>query len=115
MDTLLHNAFKFENLCPANQNDNTAKIESQIERRLLELKKKNLIPARVYEAIRPTGSQLPRMYGFPKTHKKNVPLCLILSMTGSAQHQFAKWLTSLHDPVLQSFFYELHTGLFHLC
>ena len=42
------------------------------------------------------------MYGLPKIHKKDVPLCPILSMTGSAQHQLAKWLTSLLKPVLQN-------------
>ena len=109
MDTLHHDASKFENLNLASQNDNTTKIESQIQRRLLELKKKkNLIPARVYKAIRPTGSQRPRMYDLPKTHKKVVPLRLILSMTGSAQHQLEKWLTFPLDPVLQLFFYKLH-------
>ena len=90
-------------LGPASQNDNTAKIESQIQRRLLKLKTKNLIPAGVYEAIRPTGSQRLRMYSLPKTHKKDAPLRLILSMTGSSQHQLAKWLTFLLDPVLQVF------------
>ena len=40
------------------------------------------------------------MYGLPKTHKKDVPLCPILSMVGSSQHQLAKWLTSVLDPVL---------------
>ena len=42
------------------------------------------------------------MYGLPKIHKKDVPLRPILSMTGSAQHQLAKWLTSLLQPVLQN-------------
>ena len=67
------------------------------------MKKKNLIPARVYETIQPTGSQCPCMYDFPKTHK-DVALCPILSIIGSAQYQLAKWLTSLLDPVLQLFF-----------
>ena len=39
------------------------------------------------------------MYCLPKIHKKVVPLRLILSMTGSAQHQLAQWLTSVIDPV----------------
>ena len=43
---------------------------------------------------------LPRMYNLPKTHKKDVPLRPILSMTGSAQPQPAKNLTSLLEPVL---------------
>ena len=69
---------------------------------LLQLKKECLISKQVYEAIRPAGSQRPRMYGLPKIHKKDVPLRPILSMTGSAQHQLAKWLTSLLQPVLQN-------------
>ena len=43
MDTLLHDTFKFESLGPANQNDNTAKTESQIQLQPFKLKK-NLIP-----------------------------------------------------------------------
>ena len=39
------------------------------------------------------------MYGLPKIHKQDVPLPSILSMTGSAQHQLAQWLTSVIDPV----------------
>jgi len=41
------------------------------------------------------------MYSLPKTHKKDVLLRPILSMTGSAQHELAKWLTCLLQPVLQ--------------
>ena len=40
------------------------------------------------------------MYGLPKTHEKDVPLQSILSMTGSGQHQLAKYLSSLLEPVL---------------
>ena len=82
--------------------DNTTKIESRIQQRLLQLRKEYLISKQVYKAIRPTGSQRLHMYGFPKIHKKDVPLRPILSMTGSAQHQLAKWLTSLLQPVLQN-------------
>ena len=73
------------------------KIETQI-RRLLQLNKEKLILKTEYKAIRPTGSQRPRMYGLPKTHKKDVPLRPILSMTGSAKHELAKWLTCLLQP-----------------
>eukprot|EP00794_Sanderia_malayensis_P010369 gene10369-11449_t len=52
------------------------------------------------EKIRPGGSQRPRMYGLPKTHKPNIPLRPILSMVGSAQHQLAKWLSELLEPGL---------------
>ena len=101
MKTILNDTTKFD-LGPVTNKDNAAKIESQIQRRLLQLRKEYLISKQVYEAIRPTGSQRPRMYGLPKIHKKDVPLRPILSMTGSAQHQLAKWLTSLLQPVLQN-------------
>ena len=91
-------------LGPVTNKDDTAKIELRIQRRLLQLRKECLISKQVYEAIRPTSSQRPRMYtcSLPKIHKKDVPLRRILSMTGSAQHQLAKWLTSLLQTVLQN-------------
>ena len=100
MDFILQDNSKFENLGPSSEFDNTAKIEAHIQRRLLQLKKEGLLPSKIYSMIRPTGSQRPRMYGFPKIHKQDVPLRPILSMTGSAQHQLAQWLTSVIDPVL---------------
>jgi len=41
-----------------------------------------------------------RMYGLPKIHKEDVSLRPILSMIDSAQHELAKYLTSLLQPVL---------------
>ena len=78
MDMLFHNASKFKNLCPASQNDNKAKNESQSK--LLELKKKNPIPVRVCKANQLTGSYHPCVYGLPKIYKKDVPLCPILHL-----------------------------------
>ena len=43
---------------------------------------------------------MPRMYGLSKTHKKDVPLRHILSMTNAAQHQLAKNFSSLLEPFL---------------
>ena len=100
MESILHDESKFKVLGPVHSNDNTAKLESRLQRRLLKLHKEDLLPPGVYEAIRPTGSLRPRMYGLPKTHKKDIPLRPILSMVGSSQHQLAKWLTSVLDPVL---------------
>ena len=81
MESILHDPTKFLVLGPADSCDNTTKIESRLQRRLLQLKKKGYIPSGVYETIRPVGSQRPRMYGLPKIHKKEVPLRPILSMT----------------------------------
>ena len=41
------------------------------------------------------------MYGLPKIHKPEpIPLRPILSMSGSAQHELARWLGEVLEPVL---------------
>ena len=100
---ILDDPSKFEKLGPTSSNDNTANIESKLQKRLLELFKKDSIPKSLYQNIRPTGSSRPRMYGLPKTHKTNIPLRPILSMTGSSHHELSKWLASLLEPVLKRF------------
>ena len=100
MNSILENETKLLTLGPSSEKDNTSKIESLIQRRLLQLHKDDLLPANLYDLIRSTGSQRPRMYDLPKTHKKDLPLQPILSMIGSAQHQLAKYLSPLLEPVL---------------
>ena len=100
---ILDDPSKFENLGSTSSNDNTANIESKLQKRLLELFKEDSIPESLYQNIRTTGSQRPRMYGLPKTHKTNVPLRPIQSMTGSSHHELSKWLASLLEPVLKRF------------
>ena len=100
MNSILEDETKFLTLGPSSKTGNTSKIKSPIQRRLLQWHKNDWLLANLYILIRPTGSQRPRMYGLPKTHKKDVPLRPILSMTGSAQHQLAKYLSSILEPVL---------------
>ena len=106
MTTILSDATKFRRIGPTEVHDNTSKIEDDVRKFLVELVKKKQLPKEVQEAIRPVGSQLPRLYGLPKTHKEGVPLRPILSMTNSVQHKLAKWLTRLLEPVLE--FYSAH-------
>ena len=75
----------------------------------------DLMPKRIYDAIRPTGLQRPRMYGLPKTHKEGTPLRPILSMTGSSHHELGKWLSSLLQPVLAAVFVTLHIRFVYVC
>ena len=82
MNSILQDETKFLTLGPSSEKVNTSKIESRIQRRLLQLHKDDWLPANLYDLIRPTGSQRLRMYGLPKTHKKDMPLQPILSMTG---------------------------------
>ena len=83
------------------QHDNTAKTEEKLQKHFLELVNQKFLTRNVYDRIRPTGSQRPRMYGLPKTHKENIPLRPILSMIGSSQHELAKWLSEVLAPVLK--------------
>ena len=99
MNSILEDKTKFLTLGPSSEKDNTSNIESRIQRRLLQLPKNDLLPANLYDLIRPTGSQRPRMYGLSKTPKKDVPLRPILSMTSSAQHQLTKYLSTLLESV----------------
>ena len=97
---ILYDTTNFELIGPSCDFDNTDKVESKMQRQLQQLKKDGILPPSVLEAIKPTGSQQPRLYGFPKTHKEDLPLRTNLSKIGSAQHSLAKWLRSILDSVL---------------
>ena len=51
--------------------------------------------------MRPMGSQIPRIYGLPKTHKDGCPVRPILSMVKSPQHKVAQWFLKLLEHVLE--------------
>ena len=74
MRNILNDASKFECLGPAATADRTSAIETKLQNRLRELLKSEQLPKQVYDEVRPTGSQRPRMYGLPKTHKIGTPL-----------------------------------------
>ena len=103
MENILNDASKFECLGPAATADRTSTIETKLQNRLRELLNSEQLPKQVYDEVRPTGSQRPRMYGLPKTHKEGTPLRPILSMVGSSHHELAKWLASILQPVLEQF------------
>ena len=90
METIICDSNKFICLGPLEENDKTAKLETKLQRRLLQLKKDDQLTPLIYNDTWPTGSQRPRMYGLPKTHKASIPLRPILSMIGLSQHELAK-------------------------
>ena len=59
MSTILSDKTKIIQLGPVSSHDNTLKIESALQRRLLALKKQNKISEPDYETIRPSGSYRP--------------------------------------------------------
>ena len=92
MGSILDDKTKFLNMGGVYLHNNTTINEHKLQIRLLDLANQNIIARNVYDRARPTGSQRPRIYGLPKTHKENTLLRPILSMIGSSQHELAKWL-----------------------
>ena len=105
MKVILNDTSKFQLLGPFESNDNTQSTESKIRKKLVKLSKAKppQITKAEHEAIRPTGSQMPRMYGLPKIHKKECPVRPILSMCNSPQQKIAQWLAKVLEPVLEKY------------
>ena len=95
MNDILYDQSKFKRLGSVSSNDSTTSIKLRLQKRLLHLVKADLMPKWIYDAIRPTGSQKPRTYDLPKTHKQGAPPRPILSMTGSSHHELGRWLAGL--------------------
>ena len=70
--------------------DPTAAQESRLSRKLKELEKGGEITGSLYNRLRPSGSQPPRIYGLPKIHKPEVPLRPIVSCIGSSSYQLSR-------------------------
>ena len=98
MNSILDDSSKFEKLGSVEENDNTLTIEKIIQRRLLVYLNGNIIQQAVYNNIRPSRSQRPRLYGLPKTHKTDIPLAL-----------FFLWL--VHSNMSWQNFYRLLSNL----
>ena len=107
MNKILSDKNKFVKLGPTSKLDFTAKIEDAFQRKLRTFLKEGKIQKSTYDSIRPNGSQRPKLYGLPKTHKPDCPLRPILSMINSPQHKLAKFLVSILKPVSDK--YSAHT------
>ncbi|VDP23494.1 unnamed protein product [Schistosoma margrebowiei] len=75
------------------------KLEGRVNSNLEKLLRMNIINKEEFNFLKPMGSEYPHLYGLPKIHKQNIPLCPILSMCKSPIHNLAKWLTKLLDPI----------------
>ena len=70
MMVILNDSSKFLKLGQIDKFDHASKIENSLQRKLRSWFVKGLISKEVYESTRPIGSQRPKLYGLPKTHKK---------------------------------------------
>ena len=103
MLNIINDEKKFLKIGPVGDNLTIVKLEKKIIQILKDLVDKNELSQEHYNLIRPVGSIRPRLYGLPKLHKVDIPLRPILSMIRSPQHELARYLNSLLDPVLKYF------------
>ena len=103
MRNIIDDTTKFKHLGASEKCDKTTKHEDILRKFLKDLKGKGELSKHNFELIWPIGSQCPRLYGLPKTHKRDIPLRPILSLVGSAQHKLAKFLNFLLEPVTRKF------------
>ena len=68
------------------------KIEGDINRKLLVMRKKDEISESLYTRMRSTGGQPATLYGLAKLHKVNTPLKPVLSLPGSSYYNLNKVL-----------------------
>ena len=75
------------------------KIEKDINKELLAMKKKDEISEAMYNRLRSTGAQPARLYGLAKVHKQGTPLRPVLSLPGSSYDNLNKTLAMYFDEI----------------
>ena len=116
MMEILGDRSKFERLGSCDEHDRTELNERALQSFLLRQYKDGRIGESIYKRVRPSGSTRPRMYGLPKVHKPApIPLRPILSMVGSAQHEMARWLAEILQPVLRHYSKYVVADSFEFC
>ena len=75
------------------------KNEKELNKELLDMRKKGKIPVKVYEALKTTGAQTAKLYGLAKVHKKETPRRPVLSIPRSCYHKLNKFLTPFFQTI----------------
>ena len=112
MANVLANGTRF--IVDPKQEDASMKALADIKKTIKDLTSNNMITEHMAKKLVPTAAIVPRLYGLPKIHKKDVPLRPILSMVGSAHHPLAKFLAHILEPVQAFYCKRCLTDLFDL-
>ena len=70
------------------------KIEKDINKKLLAMRKKDELTENLYTRIRSTGETPARLHGLAKVHKENIPLRPVHSLPGSSYYNLKKILAN---------------------
>ena len=79
-------------------NDPTERIKRKARTKLAILRENETIDQSLYFKLKPTGSQAPRFYGLPKIHKASIPVCPIVSYSGSPLFNLSKYVANIIKP-----------------
>ena len=80
--------------------DPTPGLERQMNATLLELCRKDQIHERLYQRLRSSSGQTPRIYGLPKIHKLGVPFHPIVSFVTAPTYQLSRHLSLILSPLV---------------
>ncbi|XP_068720437.1 uncharacterized protein [Montipora capricornis] len=80
--------------------DPTRAIKNKLIQTLKEWRKEERIPNYLYNQLYPTAENVPKFYGLPKIHEKDVPLRPIVSSIGSVMYDTAKFLAKIMKPLV---------------
>jgi hypothetical protein len=80
--------------------DPTAKHKAKLVKILKDWKDNKKISQQLWKKLYPTEETVPRFYGLPKVHKKDVPLRPIVSSIGGITYQPAKLLANILGPLV---------------
>ena len=84
-----------------NAKDPILKEEERIIDVLKTLGESGDLSKSLIEALKPTGSQPPRLYGLAKVHKTTVPMRPVLSMPGSPYYKIGKYLSKFLEKLTE--------------
>ena len=79
--------------------DPTQTMKNKISCTLRKYRKSKELPKTLYDSLRPSGCQPPRIYGLPKIHNPSVPLRPIVSCINSPTHALSKYISSIISPL----------------
>ena len=75
------------------------KNEKELNKKLMDMRKKGKLPVNVSEAVSFTGAQPARLYGLAEVHRKETTLRPVLSIPGICYHELNKFLSPFFQKI----------------
>ena len=84
-------------------------LARSLNKKLLELEKKEYFNGYEYKRLRCSAPQSPKLYGLPKLHKPQIPMRPIVSFCGSPTYQLSKYLARILQPLTNASIHKLQS------